>query len=158
LGIRPVTRHRFEPPAGFIGVAGKDGIEVFGGAHGEWLGYALCKAVWANEPQFKARHSNGGWSVEEEHACVVNQIAGAYNATDAALEKEKKPHGEKYVIAAMPPLEAHIWEAAQAGLLDGYILFEIIGTHCPLALSAMSDGARDQVDAYIRRYVIVPAN
>jgi tetratricopeptide (TPR) repeat protein len=156
--IKPVTRHRFEPPAGYLGVAGKDGIDIFAGKNNEWLGYALCKAVWANEPQFQSRRSHTGWSVEEEHACVVNQIAGAYNATETALQKKKKPHSEKDVVAALPPLEAHIWQAAQAGLLDGYILFEIIGTHCPLALSGMSDGARDQVDAYIRKYVIVLAN
>lgn len=140
-GAKPVIRHEFHPPDGFLGARNAKGVDVFGGPKGEWLGYAICKAVWANEPQFQARHGKGGWSLEEEHACLYNQVMSAESATKGKLTG----------------LEAHLDEVANAGLLDGYILFEIAGRHCPLMLSVMNDEARKQVEDYIRRYVIVAA-
>lgn len=157
-GIRPVVRRRFEPPPGYLGTKGPNGIDIFAGENNEWLGYALCKAVWANEERFRKGHSANGWSLEEEHACVLNQLIGVYNATEAKLEKQARtPVTEKAVAAAMPPREAHIFDAAGAHLLDAYILFEIIGRNCPMMLSTMNDQARQQVEAYIRKYIIVAA-
>lgn len=143
-GNQPVTRHPFEPPPGFLGVKGPNGIDVFAGANNQWLGYALCKAAWANEERFKTKHHAGQWSLEEEHACVLNQLMSVYNAVGGKAE-------------ALPPLEAHIFDAANAHLLDGYILFEIVGRNCPIMLSTMNDDARRQVEGYIRKYVIVSA-
>ena len=155
-GIKPVTRYRFEPPPGYLGVKGSNGIDIFPGENGEWLGYALCKAVWANESRFKNNHAADEWSLVEEHACVLNQLMSVYNATQAKLEKQvSAPVTEKAVIAALPPREAHIFDAANAHLLDAYILFEIIGRNCSLMLSTMNDQARQQVEAYIRKYLIV---
>lgn len=156
-GNKRVTRHPFEPPQGYLGVKGPKGIDVFAGSNNAWLGYALCKAVWANEDQFKTGHHVGQWSLQEEHACVLNQLMSVYNATGAKLEKNGKPITEKDVVAALPPLEAHLFDAANAHLLDGYILFEIIGRNCPIMLSTMNDDARRQVEGYIRKYVIVAA-
>ena len=62
------------------------------------------------------------------------------------------------MIAALPPLEAHLFEVAQANLLDAYILFEIIGRHCAISLSLMNDDARQMIEAYIRKYIIVAAD
>ena len=79
-----------------------------------------------------------------------------FNATGARLREQAKAKvTEQAVIAALPPLEAHIFDAANAHLLNGYILFEIIGRHCPLMLSTMNDDAKRLVEAYIRKYVIV---
>ncbi|HYU24459.1 MAG TPA: tetratricopeptide repeat protein [Thermoanaerobaculia bacterium] len=154
--IKPVARFKFEPPAGYLGVRNGDSIDVSIGANGEWLGYAICKAVWANEARFRKQHVEGGWSVEEENACIANQLMGRYNMTEAALDKRGRPKPtNEQIVAAMPPLEQHLWEVAKAQLLDGYILFEVMGQHCPLAISTLSDDAIKQVDAYIRRYVIV---
>ena len=94
-GIKPVTRHKFEPPQGYLGAKTKDGIDIYGGTNGEWLGYAMCKAVWANEKKFEKRHSKDGWSTEEEHACVFNQLMSAYNATESKLIEQAKARGEK---------------------------------------------------------------
>lgn len=140
--IKPIVRHKFEPPAGFLGGNAKDGIDVYGGPKNEWLPYAMCKALWANEPRFSKDHVPDGWSLEEERACVMNQVMGAY-----AMAKKN--------VAKMPPLERHLWDVAEANLLDGYILFEIIGQHCPMAMSTMSDDGVKDVDAYLRKYVIV---
>jgi tetratricopeptide (TPR) repeat protein len=157
-GIRPVRTHRFEPPKGYLGANGPKGIDVFGGAKGEWLGYALCKAVWANEAQFQKKRTEGGWSIDEESACLQNQFESVYNATKAKLEKQKSaPVAESAVIAALPPLEAHIGKVANEQLLVGYILFEIVGRNCPLALRVMDDAMKQQVEGYVRKYVIVAA-
>lgn len=162
---KPVVRHKFEPPSGFLGVNDKDNIDVYGGPNGEWLGYALCKAVWANEPRFSKQHAgSSGWSAEEEHACVANQMLSRYNATKSSLAEQQKKNGvpkpvvtEAEVIAAMTPLERHLSEVSHAGMLDGYILFEIIGQRCPMAMSVMNESALKEADRYIRKYVIVAA-
>lgn len=160
--IKPIVRHTFEPPAGSVGVKGANGTDIYIGAGGEWLGYATCKAVWASEAKFRKRHRVDGWSLDEERACVLNQLMSRYNQTEAAMEEEQKKRGvaspavkEDETIAALAPLDRHLFDVAKAQLLDGYILFEIIGQHCPISLSLMDDASIKQVDGYIRRYVIV---
>jgi tetratricopeptide (TPR) repeat protein len=157
-GIRPVRSHRFEPPKGYLGTKGPKGIDVFGGANGEWLGYAVCKAVWANEPRFQSKRTDGGWSLDEESACLRNQVASVYDATKTKLQgKSSAPVAESKVIAALPALEAHLREVANEDLLLGYILFEIVGRNCPVALRVIDDAMTRQVEGYIRKYVIVAA-
>ncbi len=152
-GIRPMVRHAFEPPAGFIGRKTPNGIDVFTGKDGEWLGYAMCKAVWANEPQFADKHKGtSGWSLEEERACLLNHVAATLNATEARLKKEGKGGG---AVAAMPARERHIYDVSRAQLLDGYILFEIIGQRCPMAMSLLQDDLTKELEKYIRAYVVV---
>jgi tetratricopeptide (TPR) repeat protein len=164
---KPIVRHKFEPPIGYLGVKTKGGvIDVYGGPKFEWIGYATCKAAWANEAQFqKQRATGGGWSLDEERACVLNELMSRYNAAEASLEEQQKKDGvaksalsEADIIAAMGPLDRHLFEVAQAKLLDGYILFEIIGQHCPLALSISADVSIEQIEAYLRRFVIVAAD
>jgi tetratricopeptide (TPR) repeat protein len=163
--MKPVTRFKFQPPAGYLGGNARKGIDIFAGKDFSWIGYASCKAVWANEKKFSKQHgSDLGWSLEEERACVLNQMMAQYNATQAKLEEEQKQSGvaapeikEEEIMAALPPLESHLFEVAQAKLLDGYILFEIIGQHCPLAMSMMQDEVMPEAEAYIRKYVILPA-
>lgn len=139
---RDVVRHMFQPPRGYLGAAGKNGVDIYAGEDGAWLGYAMCKAVWANEPRFAKRHAKNGWSLEEERACVLNQLMSRTNAAESAK-------------AAASPLEQHLLEVTKANLLEGYILFEIIGQHCPLSLAVLSEDVLQQMEAYIRRYVIV---
>ena len=157
LGIKPIARLKFEPPP-LVGKKSRDGVQLSIGNDGEWIGYAMCKAVWANEKQFEKQHSTDGWSLEEERACLFNQIMASYNATTSRLEEAKKPTDEASVRAAMPALERHLYEVAKAKMLDGYILFEIVGQHCPLSMSLMEPRGIEQVQQYIRRYVLVPAN
>jgi tetratricopeptide (TPR) repeat protein len=161
---KPIVRHPFDVPAGYVGVKGSDGIDIYAGADMKWLGYAMCKAVWANEKSFAKKHKADGWSNEEEQACVLNQLMGDYNATEAAIEETKKKSGEaqpavtkEEVIAALSPFDRHLWDVAQDRMLEGYVFFEIIGQHCPLSMSMMSDETKQEVEKYIRKYVIVPA-
>lgn len=141
---KPVVRHKFDPPEGIVGKRQGDSIDLWAGPDHQWLMYAICKAAWANEPQFAKQHPTRGWSTSEERACVGAWLVGQYNNADQKVDK-------------FDPLARHVWDVAQNKLLDGYILFEIIGQHCPLALATLDDASRDQVEQYIRKYVIVPA-
>lgn len=159
LGLEPAVRHRFEPPPGLVGKTSGKEVEVFLGKDGEWLGYAVCKAVWANEARFRKLHAKDGWSIEEERACVINQIMGHYNQAEARLAEAKNAEASDAEIkAALPPLERHLFDVAEAKLLDGFLLFEVIGRACPLTMSLLDDHALGQVEAYVRKYVLVPAN
>lgn len=162
LHIEPIVRHPFEPPAGLVGVRHGKTIEIAMAPEGKWLGYSLCKAAWANEPQFASEHSAGGWSLSEERACVVNEFLARYNAIESTLTKEKKANGtanpsvtQAEIIAAADPWETHMIDVMANHLLDGYILFEIIGNHCPLSMSMLDETPLQSVEGYIRRYVIV---
>jgi tetratricopeptide (TPR) repeat protein len=151
---RPIVRHKFEPPAGYLGENGPDGIDVYAGKDLKWLGYAMCKAAWANEPRFAKDHQAGGWSNKEERACIAAQLEGDFNKAEKAAGEGAK---HEQIMAALDPLDQHLWDVINEKLLDGYIYFEIIGQHCPLALSMMDDESKAQVEQYIRKYVIVPA-
>jgi tetratricopeptide (TPR) repeat protein len=152
-GVRPMVRHPFEPPTGVIGRKAPNGVDVFTGKDGEWIGYATCKAVWANEPRFANKHmGSGGWSLEEERACLMNHLLATLNATGTRLKKERKG-GD--AIAALPARERHIYEVSRAKLLDGYILFEIIGQQCPMAMSLLKDDLQKELEKYIRTYVVI---
>jgi tetratricopeptide (TPR) repeat protein len=141
---KPVVRHKFDPPDGIVGKRQGDSIDIWGGPDSTWLMYAICKAAWANEPQFAKNHPVRGWSTLEERACVGAWLLGQYNKADQKIDK-------------LDPLARHVWDVAQNKLLDGYVLFEIIGQHCPMAMATLDDESREQVEQYIRKYVIVPA-
>jgi tetratricopeptide (TPR) repeat protein len=161
---KPIVRHKFDVPAGYLGAKGSDGIDLYPGENLKWFGYAACKAAWANEKKFAKKHKSDGWSNEEEQACVLNQLMGDYNTTEASLEEAKKKNGdakptvtEAEVIAAFDPFDRHLWDVAHDHMLEGYIFFEIIGQHCPLAMSLMVDETKEAVEKYVRKYVIVAA-
>lgn len=161
---RPIVRHRFQPPIGYLGQKSADGtVEIYSGPQAQWAGYAICKAAWANEARFKDGHGDEeNWSLDEERACVLNQLQASYNLAAANIEEAQKKKGVKApeakdeeIVAALPPLERHLYDVTKAKLLDGYILFEIIGQHCPIGMSLLADAPRAGVETYIRTYVIV---
>ncbi|MCU1244103.1 MAG: hypothetical protein JWN02_13, partial [Acidobacteria bacterium] len=161
----PVVRHKFEVPAGDLGVKGKNGIDIYAGPKLEWIGYVSCKAAWANEARFREKHGTGtGWTLEEERACVLNELMTRYNRAENALVEAQKKKGvadpsipEADILPAMDPLGRHLFQVAEAKLLDGYILFEVIGQHCPVAMSILDDQLLKELDTYIRTYVIAAA-
>ncbi len=161
---KPIVRHTFDVPAGYLGAKGSNGIDLYPGKDMKWFGYAACKAVWANEKKFAKKHKADGWSNEEEQACVLNQLMADYNTTEATLEEAKKKNDEAKpkvteaeIIAAFDPFDRHLWDVAHDHMLEGYVFFEIIGQHCPLAMSLMIDEAKEAVEKYVRKYVIVAA-
>ena len=145
FGLRPVVRYKFEPPRGYLGKPDDKGIAIYGGADNEWLLYAICKAVLRNEPD--ARKEALGdveeveASFEEERACVAVQIGASLNRAGSR--------------AAAPPLTRHLVDVAEAGLLDAYVAFEILGQRCPIAASMYPEELHVDVEKYVRRYLVV---
>jgi tetratricopeptide (TPR) repeat protein len=163
-GVRRPLRHRFQPPPGLVGKKNGNAVDVSTGANGAWLGYATCKAVWMNEPGFRREHgvTSDAWSMKEERACIANELIAEMNSTRTTLvEKLAKVTGrpvtEADVVSMLPGSLPHIYEVAKKNMLDGYILFEILGQRCPIAMSTLGDAEIAQLERYIREYIVVPA-
>jgi hypothetical protein len=162
FGLRPLARQRFDPPRGYAGKLDGNGITLYGGDDGgEWLTYAMCKAVLQNEPA--ARKEVLGdveeveASFEEERACVAAHVHGNLNLTRAALERAagKKLVSDADVLKAAPPLVRHLREVLETGLFDGYVAFEILGQRCPIAAPMYPEELHRKVEQYVARYVVV---
>jgi tetratricopeptide (TPR) repeat protein len=161
FGLRPMARHRFHPPRGYLGKPDADGITVYGGADNEWRQYAICKAVLRNEPAARQEvlgdAEEVGASFEEERACVVAYVDGNLTRTRATLEKAagKKPVSDADVRKAAPPLVRHLAEVLDTGYFDGYVAFEIVGQRCPIAAPVYPEPLHQEVEKYVARYVVV---
>ena len=159
FGLRPVTRHRFAPPRGYLGKPDSKGITIHADAGGEWLSYAICKAVLRNEPAARqAVLGNAeavGASFEEEWACVTAYIDGNLESTRAKLEKSGRKVDDAAVRNAAPPLVRHLAEVRDRGLFDGYVAFEILGQRCPVAASMYPEPLHEAVERYVAQYVVV---
>jgi hypothetical protein len=161
FGLRPLARHRFDPPRGYAGKPDGKGITIYGGDDGQWLTYAICKAVLRNDPA--ARQEVLGdveeveASFEEERACVAAYVDGNLNRTRAALGKAagKKPVSDADVDQAAPPLVRHLREVMKAGFFNGYVAFEILGQRCPIASPVLPEELHQEVEKYVARYVVV---
>lgn len=161
FGVRPPARHRFDPPRGYLGKPDGKGIAVYGGDDGEWLSYAICKAVLRNEPAARKEVLGDAEEVEasfdEERACAAAYVEGNLNRTRARLEKAagSSPVSDADVRKAAPPLARHLAEVMENGLLDGYVAFEILGQRCPIASLMLPDALHREVERYVARYVVV---
>jgi len=161
FGLRPMARHRFNPPRGYLGKPDGKSITIYGGDNAEWLTYAICKAVLRNEPA--ARQEVLGdvreveASFEEERTCVAAYIDGNLNSTRATLEKAagRKPVSDTDVRKASPPLVRHLLDVLDAGLFDGYVAFEILGQRCPIAAPMYPEELHQEVEKYVAKYVVV---
>jgi tetratricopeptide (TPR) repeat protein len=161
FGLRPLARQRFDPPRGYAGKPDGKGITIYGGDDGQWLTYAICKAVLRNEPAARKEvlgdAEEVGASFEEERACVAAHVDANLNRTRAALEKAagKKPVSDADGDQAAPPLVRHLQEVLETGFFDGYVAFEIVGQRCPIAAPMYPEPLHQEVEKYVARYVVV---
>jgi tetratricopeptide (TPR) repeat protein len=161
FGLRPLARHRFTPPRGYLGKPDVNGITIYGGDDGEWRMYAICKAVLRNEPAARKEvlgdAEEVGASFEEERACVTAYVDGNLDRTRATLEKAagKKPVTDADVLQSAPPLVRHLREVLETGFFDGYVAFEILGQRCPIAAPMYPEALHQEVVKYVARYVVV---
>jgi len=149
------TVHRLAAsiPAGAIGDVVDGKVEI-GVANPEWLQYLNCKAVWRHEDAYRQdrmaavprRYSRSvsvagtsySWSVAEEMECLRVYVAGHLKA------------GGKE-----PELARTLARVDEAGLLDGFIFFKLLGERCPLELALFSDPERAQLERFLRKFVLV---
>ena len=148
------TVHRLAAaiPAGAIGDVVDGKVEI-GVASPEWLPYLNCKAVWRHEEAYRRermaavprRYSRSvsvagteySWSVAEEMECLRSYVAANRKA------------------AAVPELACTLMRVEEAGLLDGFIFFTLLGQRCPMELALISDPERAQVERFIRKFAVV---
>jgi len=164
-----VARHEFLPPAAVLGEAegGRVPIALAAGQK-PWLPYFLCRAIWRNEPPYRAqrlgRAAEGAyrWTLQEETECLLSYLVGNLNAAEGQLKEEAARKGRPKaeipaaaVLAGVPPLVRHLKEVADAGLLPGYALYAVLGQRCPSAIAMLPDTAQEDLERYIRRFVIV---
>lgn len=149
------TVHRLAAsiPAGAIGDVVDGKVEI-GVANPEWLQYLNCKAVWRHEDAYRQarmaavprRYSRSvsvagtaySWSVAEEMECLRSYVAGHLKAGGKA-----------------PELVPTLVRVDEAGLLDGFIFFTLLGERCPMELALFSDPERAQLERFIRKFVVV---
>jgi tetratricopeptide (TPR) repeat protein len=167
-----VVRHALLPPEGALGEVQEGRVPIaLGPGEKEWVPYLLCKAVWRNEPSYRARRlgkegeGTYSWTVQEETECLVSYLVGNLGTTETEIQsaaQKARPESTpvevpvEQVLAAAPPLTRHLKEAADAGLLPGYALFAVLGRRCPAAIAVLPDRAQEDLERYIRRFVIVP--
>ena len=77
------------------------------------------------------------WSVAEEMECLRSYVAANRKA------------------AAVPELARTLMRVEEAGLLDGFIFFTLLGQRCPMELALISDPERAQVERFIRKFAVV---
>ena len=151
-----ITLHAypFRPPHGLVGARHRGTVEIYDDP--EWRVYGNCKAVWRYEDAYRrARLGNDRpyeWTVEEERECVTAYVLG--NLEEA---KTKLPAGapNRDVINALPPLAQHILIATDAGLLDGFIIYAVVGQRCPAAVPLLPDDVLAKEHDYIKRFIVL---
>jgi tetratricopeptide (TPR) repeat protein len=154
------TVHRLATsiPAGAIGDVVDGKVEI-GVANPEWLQYLSCKAVWRHEDAYRQarmaavpRRYSRSVSVAEEMECLRGYVAGHLKGSGQAPEASREK-----ALAAAPELVRTLARVEDAGLLDGFIFFALLGERCPMELALFSDPERGQLERFIRKFVIVRA-
>lgn len=113
-----------------------------------WLAWASCKALWLGEESHRremtGRDEHSFTNVEEEE-CLAN-LAAAYQLTT----KAKKGY-------TPDPTAQLAYDASEAGLLEPFVLYELASRVDPTVMLQLPDEERAKVEAFIRRFVLVPA-
>jgi tetratricopeptide (TPR) repeat protein len=110
-----------------------------------WLAWGLCKAVWLGEPSARTIKRPEGphrITLEEERECLVN-LLGVY-LTDKT--RTAQPDAQ---------LEALV-RVQKAGLLDAFIVYELLARGEPSITLATNDAGRAAVERYIKTFVFEP--
>jgi len=160
-----IEQHPFSPPPGMLGHTDK-GVEI--GVLKEdmtaspWLAYASCKAAWRFEPGFRTKRLKlskdepWSWTSTEDEECVESYMEAAYNVVSADREeKHQKPVEGEELIAALPDDVRFLTEVTKAGMLSAYVIFEDFGRRCPVALSLLDRNVIDEIETYIRKFVVI---
>ncbi len=164
-----VRRVPFVPPAGLVGErAGKNvpvGVAV--GKEEEipgWLTYAMCKAIWRNEDDYRAerlgRREPYRLTLDEELECTKAyfeaRVAALPNPPGAGAEEDSSPTsmgGDSFADA--PKDLRTLIEIYQTGVLPGYVLVEGLGARCPDIMRTLAPNGIEAARRYLRESVIV---
>ena len=111
-----------------------------------WLAWAMCKAVWASEPDFRERMTGRRehtFTMLEERQCLVN-LAAAY----ATRDKKKDLEDET---------AQRVLDVAKAKMLDGLIVFELASRVMAEVTATTDEAGLAALETYLKKFVLVPA-
>lgn len=133
IGKLKVTNWNFNPQVQLDSLAPEQ-IKIF--AQGDWMGYALVKALWRYEPGYKASMGvarNMFSSLEEKEAIL-------------SLMSNKK----KKTLKKFPELKA-LDMALQEGMIDEYIVYEILLPEHPDAVLQLKKEFIEDIGKYVMK-------
>lgn len=110
----------------------------------DWLAYGLCKAAWIGEPQHRAARGKSeeeGWTNVEERECLLAMLA-VYRGQVADGSAPEDPALER------------LYAAAEEGLLDAYLWYEIAYRASPDITVLLPEALFDDIVRYVDRFVI----
>lgn len=111
-----------------------------------WLGYALCKALWAFEPGYRDSMITEAETFPElyqERICML-QLLNLY-------EKSKKDTG-----LLLPSVELAL-EAAEKGFFDEFIIYEILLKQKPILAMVLTLDICKNIIRYVRAMHTIPS-
>ena len=111
-----------------------------------WLGYALCKALWAFEPGYRDSMITGDETFPElyqERICML-QLLNLY-------EKSKKDTG-----LLLPSVELAL-QAAEKGFFDEFIIYEILLRQKPILGMVLTLDICKNIIRYVREMHTIPS-
>jgi hypothetical protein len=113
------------------------------------LFYLLAKATWRYEQQLRLRY-RGPERYEPtflEEYIAVSTAVQAYINTKEASSKENEPFEEN-------PLFETLVAVAQKGLIEGYVLFEVMHKLYGISLASLEADQGAVLDRYLRTFVL----
>ncbi len=145
LGIQ-VQKDSMPSPRAFVRRDGDKVRVLVDPKRPSWLAFAACKAMWMAEPS-RRKEATGSeapaFTSFEERECLAALLW--------AYEKHRKEKG----FAPDPELE-RLERIVEGGLLDGFILYELLSRVAPSGTLVLGDDAKAEVRRYVRTYVLAP--
>jgi tetratricopeptide (TPR) repeat protein len=130
-------------PHGFVRKQGEK-IEVyFPKEEPEWSAWALSKAIWMGEPEFRKQHLGGResfWSSMEEAHSLTNLITIYESRKDKSI---KNPDIEK------------IAEIARAGYLNEYAVYFMGSRLSSIAGMALTEEQSKRLEEFVAKYIVI---
>ena len=144
LGVKP--RWDLLLPLANVSAAG-DKIAVQVSLQPHWVAFAMCKAAWMAEPEYRKKRTGSATRVAfnstEELECALNLLAiYVIELEKGAVERE-------------PALD-QLARIAEAKMLDDWVLFELATRVDPHLTVIQSKETRDALHAFILRFVLEP--
>jgi len=147
LGVR-VEDPRFVP----LAAVGRDGevVAVYfdpSCAGAQWMTYAVCKAVWLGEADYRRRRGRveqWHWSSVEERDCL-DSLVGAYRTEQAKDGASPEPQLERLSRIVVDEM------------LDDFVLWEIATRMVPGATVGVGPIERASLREFVTRHVVLPA-
>lgn len=104
-----------------------------------WLAWGMCKAAWLGEPSVRPMEGPHRLSLDEERECLIHLLAVYLSSPD----RKQKPDAQLEWLSRVQ----------KAGLLDAFIVYELIARVNPHATLMIGEQGLAAVQKYVRTFV-----